>query len=288
MGEQMSRFISGVLGLLASGVLATILATGVNSQSQPQPGRCIDVAIAHAAKRCITPGSGRVVWFKDCGSCPEMVIVPSGSMFASPALTGPTAGTKKVNFAKPFAVGRFAVTFAQWEACVTGGGCNSYSPPDQEWGRDNRPVINVNWNDAEAFVRWLSRKSGKPYRLLSGAEREYVARAGTTTLYWWGDAVSLDQGNIDLPLPARRMPGIDYSELGRIPHRTVPVDSYSPNPWGLFNVHGRGVLPECGTRVARGGSWIDFASEATSAARIGFGANSRNYAQGFRVARSVP
>ena len=80
---------------------------------------------------------------------------------------------------KPFAAGRFAVTFAEWDACMADGGCNGYRPRDNGWGRDDRPVIHVNWSNAKAYVAWLSKGIRQEYRLLSEAEREYVTRAGT-------------------------------------------------------------------------------------------------------------
>ena len=102
-----------------------------------------------------------------------------------------------MSFAKPFAVGRFAITFEEWDACVADGGCNGHRPSDEGWGRGRRPVINVSWDDAKAYVAWLSRKTGKSYRLLTEAEREYVARAGTTTPFWWGSSISTGQANYD-------------------------------------------------------------------------------------------
>ena len=140
--------------------------------------------------------------FKECDTCPEMVVVPAGSFtMGSPASEkhrdsheGPQ---RRVSFARQFAVGKFAVTFDEWDACVADGGCNGYRPDDQGWGRGKRPVINVNWDDAKAYVAWLSRKTGKTYRLLSEAEREYVARAGTTTPFWWGSSISTSQANYD-------------------------------------------------------------------------------------------
>jgi Sulfatase-modifying factor enzyme 1 len=121
----------------------------------------------------------------------------------------------RVTFARQFAVGRFAVTFDEWDACVAAGGCNGYKPSDESWGRGKRPVINVSWNDGKGYAAWLSGKTGTTYRLLSEAEREYVTRAGTTTPYWWGPAISQRQANF-------------------ASNRTVPVDSFQPNPWGLY------------------------------------------------------
>jgi formylglycine-generating enzyme required for sulfatase activity len=90
-------------------------------------------------------------------------------------------GRARTQGRRPFAVGKFAVTFAEWAACVADGGCNRYRPNDGGWGRDRRPVINVNWDDAKLYIDWLNAKTGKTYRLLSEAEREYVTRAGTIT-----------------------------------------------------------------------------------------------------------
>jgi formylglycine-generating enzyme required for sulfatase activity len=103
----------------------------------------------------------------------------------------------RVTFAKPFAVGTFSVTFDEWDFCVVDGGCSGYKPSDQGWGRGSRPVINVSWHDAKAYAEWLSKKIGKPYRLLSQAEREDVTRAGTTTRYWMGSTISTVQANHD-------------------------------------------------------------------------------------------
>ena len=89
------------------------------------------------------------------------------------------------------------MTFAEWDACVAEGGCGGYKPEDQGWGRGDRPVINVSWDDAKAYVAWLSKKTGATYRLLSEAEREYAARAGTTTPFWWGSSITPEQANYD-------------------------------------------------------------------------------------------
>jgi formylglycine-generating enzyme required for sulfatase activity len=167
--------------------------------------------------------------FKECEKCPEMIVVPPGNFtMGSPSnesLRGSGEDQVRVAIAKPFAVGKFAVTFEEWDVCMADGWCGVYRPADQGWGRGRQPVINVSWDDAQTYVAWLSRKTGKTYRLLSEAEREYATRAGTTARFWWGSSITSEQANFNGV-------GMDKGE------RTVPVDSFSPNPWGLYNVHG--------------------------------------------------
>ena len=160
-------------------------------------------------KRCLKPGDT----FKDCPDCPEMVVVPAGSfMMGSPENEPERSSDEdqvRVSIAAPFAVGKYAVTFDEWDACVAVGkgpheiglkGCKAH-PADEGWGRGKHPVINVNWDDAKAYAAWLSRKTGKTYRLLSEAEREYAARAGTTTPFWWGSSITTTQGELRWELP---------------------------------------------------------------------------------------
>jgi formylglycine-generating enzyme required for sulfatase activity len=179
---------------------------------------------------------GRV--FRDCPDvCPEMVVVPAGSfmMGSSPAEIedkqlpwtvrdeGPQGA---VTIARPFAVGKFEVTFTEWEACVSDGGCTSNTrPSDNGWGRGRRPVINGSWHHAKDYAAWLSRKTGKSYRLLSEAEWEYAARAGTTTRYAYGDTISKSQ--------AQYWEGKWYS-----PKTTAEVGSFPANGFGLHDLHG--------------------------------------------------
>ena len=279
--------------------LAPVALSNSAGGAEPVIGKgsqgCVTVSIAYpkAGKRCIAPGSGAVVWFKDCATCPQMVAVPD---IRRPG--------------KLFAAGRFAVTFAEWDACVAGGGCNGHRPADEGWGRDNRPVVNVNWGDAVAYTQWLSKVTGKAYRLPSAVERDHLARAGSTSSYWWGEDIDLDRANYDVPVPSRRMPGVDYSEVEKLRRKTVPVDSFLANRWGLYNVHGNvwewtrdcaqtsgpvAVGPrvatkatDCGERISLGGSWNDFAEQARANRPVGFNAMSRNRAQGFRVIRVLP
>jgi formylglycine-generating enzyme required for sulfatase activity len=240
-----------------------------------------------------------------------MVVVPAGSFEMGSPANEVGRGYHEdpqhlVTFGKPFAVGRFAVTFDEWDACVADRGCNGYKPKDSGWGRGRRPVINVSWDDAKAYVRWLSRKTGKAYRLLSEAEREYVTRAGTTTPYWWGSSISTDQANYD---------GTFNGGQGDNRKQTVPVDSFQPNPWGLYQVHGNvdewvedcyydgdpagayvgapldgsaWASDRCSQRVLRGGSWERPPGDLRAASRFGLRPVSARYnTYGFRVARTL-
>ena len=122
--------------------------------------------------------------FLDCDACPEMVVVLEGTFMMgsnSDAAYFDEKLVHKVTIPYRFAVGKYEVTFREWDACVADGGCNRIARSDVGWGRGSRPVITVSWRDAKEYVKWLSRKTGEAYRLLSESEWEYVARAGTTT-----------------------------------------------------------------------------------------------------------
>jgi formylglycine-generating enzyme required for sulfatase activity len=246
--------------------------------------------------------------FKDCDKCSEMVVVPAGSfMMGSPASELNHDWDEEpqhlVTFAKPFAAGRLAVTFDEWDACVADGGCNDYKPKDQGWGRGRRPVINVSWDDVKAYVKWLSDKTGKAYRLLSEAEREYVTRAGTKTPFWWGSSISTSQANYDGYFTYGGGSKGEYRE------KTVPVDSFKPNPWGLYQVHGNvhdwvedcwrdnyegapadgsaWVAEGCIGHVVRGGSWDAGPRFLRAAHRDEHFAGSRFSVVGFRLGRTL-
>ena len=275
------------------------------------PGGAHAQSLSVAQERALGIGDS----FKECADCPEMVVVPPGSFVMGSPPNEPGRGVivglpnepqvdgegpqRQVRFERRFAVGKFAVTFAEWDACVADGGCNGYRPYDVDWGRGKLPVINVSWNHAKAYVAWLSRKTGKPYRLLSEAEREYVARAGTTTPYWWGSTISPQQANYKTAAFVR------FSD-----QRTVPVDSFQPNPWGLYQVHGNvydwvedcwndtyrdaptdgsaRTSGDCVRHVIRGGCFDDFPDSLRSAGRGWVSPPSRGAnIVGFRVARTL-
>jgi formylglycine-generating enzyme required for sulfatase activity len=245
--------------------------------------------------------------FKECSTCPEMVVAPAGTFTMGSPASEPKRASEEgpqhtVTFARNFAVGRFELTFDQWEACVADGGCNGYKPDSQGWGRDLRPVINISWDDAKSYAAWLTKKTGKSYRLLSEAEREYVTRAGTTTPFWWGNSISTSQANYN---------GAPYwgGAKGEYRGRTVPVDSFEPNPWGLYQVHGnvyewtedcwhvnyQGAPADgsfwtggdCSSHVIRGGSWDYDAEYLRSASRLGYAIDTRADWLGFRVGRTL-
>jgi formylglycine-generating enzyme required for sulfatase activity len=263
------------------------------------------VPIPSTREHALQPGDS----FKECDNCPEMVVVPIGSFIMGSPETEIGRGSNEgpqhlVTFAYRLAVGRFSVTFDEWDACVADGGCNGYSPPDQEWGRGRRPVINVSWNDVKTYLAWLSHKIAKSYRLPSEAEREYVTRAGTTTPFWWGSSISTSQANYK----GTETYG-DDGVRGEFRNQSLPVDSFAPNPWGLYQVHGNvsewtedcrhdnyidaptdgsvWIAPNCNQRVRRGGSIGSPPSVLRSASRL-FGRATDAYPfLGFRVARTL-
>ena len=250
---------------------------------------------------------GRV--FRDCDACPEMVVVPAGSfMMGSPSSEegrdddeGPV---HRVTIPAAFAVGKYEVTFSEWEACVAGGGCDGHRPGDGGWGRGQRPVIDVTWKDARSYVGWLSRKTGKQYRLLSEAEWEYSARAGTTGPFHFGSTISTDQANYD----GDGTYGSGREGVDR--RKTVPVGSFPANGFGLHDMHGNvwewvedcrhdsylgtpsdgsawTTGGECSKRVLRGGSWINVPRVLRSADRNWSSTGNRYISVGFRVSRTL-
>jgi formylglycine-generating enzyme required for sulfatase activity len=189
--------------------------------------------LSAAKEQALRPGDS----FKECAQdCPEMVVVPAGSfMMGAPGMESQAPGyageipQHTVTFAKPFAVAKYELTFAEWNACVVAAGCNGYEPSDQGWGRGRQPIISVNWSDAEAYVAWLSQVTGNAYRLLSEAEYEYATRAGTTTAYPWGD---------DVQLNGQAMADCDGCGSKWDFKQPAPVGSFPPNKFGLYDMVG--------------------------------------------------
>ena len=253
--------------------------------------------------------------FQDCAECPEMVVLPAGNfMMGSPEgeesrvrVEGPL---HQVTIPKPFAIGRYEITFEQWEACVAAGGCQ-HRPGDEGWGRGRRPAIYVSWRDAKAYVAWLGRKTGQGYRLASEAEWEYAARAGTTTARYWGNAADAGCGHANLAdLTAREVHPQWTVANCRDGHAfTAPVGSYGANGFGLHDMLGNVMewvedcwhagydnaprdgsawtAAGCANRVLRGGAWDDRPRDGRSASRYRNDSNERTYHYGIRVVRDL-
>ena len=245
--------------------------------------------------------------FQDCAECPVMVIVPTGNFVRGAAGEGErlpqilldqldvsipqrpinATGLQQVRFTRPFAVGKFEITFNQWDACVRDGFCDGTAQEaaggDAGWDRGNRPVIFVDWASAQQYADWLSQKTGDTYRLLRDVEWEYVAKAGTETNFPWGDEAGEKNMN--------------YKKGDEWPN-TAPVGSFPPNAFGLHDMHGnvwewtatceKSVVGDCPKRIVRGGSWYnDEFWQLESAARFFFEIDIRQNFGGFRVMKEL-
>lgn len=244
--------------------------------------------------------------FVDCPRCPPMVVIPEGEfLMGSPPdelLRASNEGPQHRVTMSRFALARTEVTFEQYRHCVEAGAC-SYLPRDEGWGQGDRPVINVSMEDAGTYVRWLSDVTGRRYRLPSEAEWEYAARGGSTTRFHTGDCLNPQQANFD----ARRPVG-DCPEGSRV-GKTLPVASFPPNPFGLFDMHGNvrewtldcwnpgyedaptdgsaWIEGDCSRAVLRGGSWRNAGGKVRSASRTRPSGVFHNDHTGFRPAASV-
>ena len=229
---------------------------------------------------------------------PEMVVIPTGTF-----RMGCVSGQRCFNLERPvrevridaFELSKHEVTFNHWDICVESGGCRWVD--DEGWGGNNRPVINVTWDDAQAYVTWLSKETGESFRLPSEAEWEYAARAGTETMYSWGNELGRGLANCD---------GCRCVDCGI---RTSPVGSFPQNPFGLHDMHGnvrewvadcwnkryQGAPSDgsawfrgnCDQRVLRGGSWNNGPRFLRAANRFRDSTDLRHNVIGFRVARTL-
>ena len=216
-------------GKITPTLLAVLRATKV--AGLPIPGR---PGLAPFAPGSTEHEAGSA--FKDCENCPDMVSVPAGRFVMGAAKS--EKGRQKseepqhqVAVPAPFAISKYEVTFDEWEACSLEGGCANYRPEDGGWGRGRRPVIYVSYEDAKAYVEWLRQKTGKPYRLLSEAEWEFAARAGTSTPYAAGATLAPTQANFNASSASGR---------GETAYKgtTVEAGTFPPNPYGLYDMEG--------------------------------------------------
>ena len=283
------------------------------------------VLIALAAEFVPARSPGDV--FRDCKSCPQMVVVPAGDyMMGSPSSEKDQRDDEsprhRVTISKPFAVGKYEVTRGEFREFVSdtghlsGRGCNYWT--GEEWKKsdayswrnpgfaqgEDAPVVCVDWNDAKAYVKWLSGKTGHQYQLLSESEWEYVARAGTTGPFHFGRTISTDQANYH----GEYVYGSGRKGVFR--EKTVSVGRFPSNGYGLHDVHGNvwewvedcwhsdySGAPtdgrawtsggDCNRRVLRGGSWGNAPRNLRAAIRFWDGAGNRSNGGGFRVARTL-
>lgn len=258
------------------------------------------------------PGNGKKEWFRDFETAPEMVVIPSGSFLMGIAEdqfshTRDKEGPQhEVTIGRPFAVSRFTITFDEWDACALDGGCARYIPSDEGWGRGMQPVINISWNDAQAYIAWLNSKvPGTPYRLLSEAEWEYMARAGITTTFIWGSEFGGGHANFF----ATESLEYDEEEVDRLPLKPLPVDSYQPNNFGVYNAFGNiwewvedcwhenyegapadgstWLSGDANERVIRGGSWFSPFTAMRTFSRRSKPVSEQSNQLGFRVAKTL-
>ena len=248
--------------------------------------------------------------FRDCSECPDMIEIQKGSFFMGSDIGRDDEKPRhRVTIDYNFAVSKYEITRAQYAIFVKNTnyspdqGCEVYDLPSfnmdlkKSWldpafsQDDDHPVVCVNWHDAQAYVNWLSRVTGDLYRLLSESEWEYVARAGSTTAYHFGDDIDPGKAN--------------YDDQFR---KTTAVGSYPENAFGLYDIHGNAsewvvdcwvdnyhrapvtgapmTDGPCESRVLRGGTWDNEPQYLRSAFRHGYFAEFRLSGIGFRIAKS--
>jgi len=230
-------------------------------------------------------------------NAPSMIRIPAGSFTMGDDSNMHSAPAHKVTINKPFAISKYEITFAEYDFFAQS--VNRPFPGDNGWGREDRPVIHVSWDDAVAYAQWLSKTTGKKFRLPTEAEWEYVARANTTSNYWWGDNEQDAKGKAN----CRRGCSSNYS--GLFGSKTAPVGSYTPNAFGIYDTAGNvsewvqdcyqdnyrnasstgSAFEEkqCAGRVVRGGSTKDNVQHLISSARDNIPAGYLTETLGFRL-----
>ncbi|MDZ4200742.1 MAG: SUMF1/EgtB/PvdO family nonheme iron enzyme [Gallionella sp.] len=231
------------------------------------------IGLALAATENFPPGYS----FSDCSACPKMIVVPAGRF-----VLGTTDSVQPLVIDKAFAIGKYEVTFDEWDACVAAGGCGGYRPSDEGWGRGRHPVMNLSWQDANLYVQWLSKKTGRHYRLPSEVEWEYAARAGLSPQHLRGDVPGSNSANCDNCV----------GQWGNL--QTAPVGRLEANVFGLFDTHGN-IWEwvddcddcECTTRILRGAALGNGGVISRASRRLRHSDSDRNGHAGLRVAMSL-
>ncbi|WNZ54744.1 SUMF1/EgtB/PvdO family nonheme iron enzyme [Microbulbifer sp. MKSA007] len=229
------------------------------------------------------------------GLGPKMVAVGAGSFTMGNNQRRLASPAHRVNVEEDFAISIYEVTFAEYDRFAEATG--SAKPSDAGWGRGDRPVVNVSWRDAQKYVKWLSKESGKQYRLASEAEWEYAARGGNSHQYWWASSDARGKAN------CRRGCSSEFTKLFSI--STAPVGHYQANPFGLFDTAGNvaewvedcyqaGYDPAkttsapvkisgCQLHTVRGGSMRDSSNKISSDYRKGLNETALTKDVGIRV-----
>jgi formylglycine-generating enzyme required for sulfatase activity len=259
--------------------------------------------------------------FQDCAECPQMTLLPAGGFVmgapdAEPGRDPADGPQREVSIARPFAVARFAVTqgqfgvFARAVGLQSARSCRHEAPAYPQYA--SHPVVCISWDEARRYAAWLSERTGQRYRLLSEAEYEYAARAGSTTRYWWGDepADACTAANLADRTAARRHPEQkDAVACDDGAAETSPVGRYRPNAFGLYDMTGNAwswtadcwspsyagaptdgaarLDGDCGMRTARGASWAFGQRAARVSMRGRLPVDKRTPDQGVRIAREL-
>ena len=241
---------------------------------------------------------------------PVMVTIPAGSNTLGD-ITGSGISreqpTYRVTITKPFAIGKYEVTFNEYDFFCEQTGRKK--PDDEAWGRGKHPVINVTWDDAHDYAKWLTSKTGQKYTLPSEAQWEYAARAGTQTNYWWGDKPGDKLSQCGDCAEVQRC--IDCKDEPVFIEGTAIVGSYKANPFGLYDVHGNlaewimdcgndtnsfepsdgspRLYGDCDKRMIKDGSWSNNVRFIRASVRLSppDGNDHKGKNVGFRVAREI-
>ena len=268
----------------------------------------VTAALQHIDDLTLRPGKT----FRDCVDCPALMVIPAaaywqGSEESSALALSMEKPRRLITIDEPFAVSVHEITLAEWDKCFADKGCTT-QPTDNGWGRVDRPVIMVSWNDAEEYVHWISEKTGQTYRLPSESEWEYFARAGEESDWPGGDAAMVCQfGNVAGAETGFRWQHTQCDD--KLALGTAPVGTYKANAFGLYDTignvsewtadcmnlsyldapvdggaWGRGI---CSSHMTRGGSWITGTKEIRLPARFNLKNGDRNDFTGFRVVREI-
>jgi formylglycine-generating enzyme required for sulfatase activity len=337
----LNTLIRSILVLLAILIVPAVFAQGLFKGFTADPnGYRLDESLP-IQQPGIAPGT----LIKDCPQCPEMVVVPAGSFTMGSSAQEqalaiaagmraenlPTEGPQHYVHVPSFAAGRYAVSQSEFARFIRASGYVTHAERESgcfvwagEDGKHNRadlqvrwnqadfyqegdhPVVCVSWNDAQAYIQWLSQGTGKRYRLFTEAEREYAARGGTASSFWFGETIRTLQANYN---GARA--SYNQSPQGERRQATVSVRSFSPNPFGLYGVHGNvwDWVEDCfhknyegapangsawtkdcagdNEKIVRGGSWYNAPFSLRAASRGWVNGNIPMHHIGFRIARDL-